>query len=63
MSHWTVSFIILTIIAGVYGFGGAADIAHSFVKLLFFVFIILTIITAIIGRISVESQQKNAKPI
>ena len=36
MLRWTVTFIILAIIAGIFGFGGIAAGAASIAKVLFF---------------------------
>ncbi|TDO99280.1 DUF1328 family protein [Flavobacterium sp. 245] len=54
MSHWTISFIFLTVIAGVFGFGGIDSGFESISQLFFFIFFILTIITVIIGRITIS---------
>ncbi|MTH15963.1 DUF1328 family protein [Flavobacterium sp. LC2016-01] len=54
MSHWTVSFSVLTIIAGIFGFGVIDNGAESIAQLFFFIFLILTIITIIIGRITIS---------
>ena len=49
MLHWTITFFILAIIAGVFGFftlvGGAAVIA----KILFVIFLVLLVITTFTG--------------
>ena len=50
MLRWTVTFIILAIIAGVLGFGGIAAGAASIAKVLFFIFIILFLFSLIRGR-------------
>ena len=50
MLRWTVTFIILAIIAGIFEFGGIAAGAASIAKILFFIFIVLFIISLITGR-------------
>ncbi len=50
MLRWTITFIILAIIAGIFGFGGIAAGATSIAKILFFFFIVLFIISLITGR-------------
>lgn len=50
MLHYTVIFLMIAIIAAVFGFGGIAAGATEIAKVLFFVFIILTIISLIMGR-------------
>jgi len=50
MLHYTVVFFIIAIIAAVFGFGGISAGATEIAKILFFVFLIVTIISFIIGR-------------
>ncbi|MBP0903678.1 DUF1328 family protein [Mariniflexile gromovii] len=50
MLRWTITFIILAIVAGILGFGGIAAGAASIAKALFFIFIFLFIISLITGR-------------
>tara|TARA_R110000796_G_scaffold37722_4_gene95237 strand:- start:136800 stop:137036 length:237 start_codon:yes stop_codon:yes gene_type:complete len=50
MLRWTVTFIILAIIAAIFGFGGIAAGAASIAKILFFIFIVLFIISLLTGR-------------
>ncbi|MES2579017.1 MAG: DUF1328 domain-containing protein [Pseudomonadota bacterium] len=50
MLHYTVVFFIIAIIAAVFGFGGIAAGATEIAKILFFVFLIVTVISFIIGR-------------
>jgi uncharacterized membrane protein YtjA (UPF0391 family) len=45
MLHYTVTFLIIAIVAAVFGFGGIAAGATEIAKILFFVFLILTIIS------------------
>ncbi|MDQ6471761.1 DUF1328 family protein [Flavobacterium sp. LHD-80] len=54
MSHWTVSFVFLTVIAGIFGFGGIESGFEGIAQLFFFIFFILTTITVIIGRITIS---------
>ncbi len=50
MLRWTITFIILAIIAGVLGFGGIAAGAAGIAKVLFFIFIVLFLISLIRGK-------------
>ena len=50
MSNWVVTFLVLALIAGVFGFGGIATQAAGFAKVLFFVFLILTFVNWMLGR-------------
>lgn len=53
MLRWTVIFIILAIIAGIFVFGGIAAGAASIAKILFFIFLVLFVISLVSGRKSV----------
>ncbi|HLP84090.1 MAG TPA: DUF1328 domain-containing protein [Phycisphaerales bacterium] len=46
MLHWAIGFLIIALIAAVLGFGGIAGTAVDIAKILFFVFIVLFLISA-----------------
>jgi len=48
MLSWALSFLVLALIAGVLGFGGIAVASVEIAKILFFVFIALFILSAVI---------------
>jgi uncharacterized membrane protein YtjA (UPF0391 family) len=50
MLRWTITFIILAIIAAAFGFGGIAAGAASIAKVLFFIFLILFVVSLIRGN-------------
>lgn len=50
MLKWTVIFVVLAIIAAIFGFGGIAAGAASIAKVLFFIFVVLFIISLFMGR-------------
>ena len=50
MLHYTVVFFVIAIIAAVFGFGGIAAGATSIAKILFFVFLAMTIIFYLMGK-------------
>ena len=50
MLGWSILFLIVAIIAGVFGFGGIAVAATDIARLLFVVFLILFVISLILGR-------------
>ncbi len=52
MLRWTISFIIIALIAGVLGFGNIAGAASGIAKILFFVFLIFTAISFIKGLLN-----------
>ncbi|MBC7696031.1 MAG: DUF1328 domain-containing protein [Burkholderiales bacterium] len=49
MLRWTAIFFVIAIIAAVFGFTGIAEGAASIAKTIFFFFIALVVITAILG--------------
>jgi uncharacterized membrane protein YtjA (UPF0391 family) len=49
MLHYAVVFFVIALIAAVFGFGGIAAGAVEIAKILFFVFIILAVVTFIFG--------------
>jgi uncharacterized membrane protein YtjA (UPF0391 family) len=49
MLSWSLTFLIIALIAAVLGFGGVAGAAAGIAKVLFFVFLILLIISAVAG--------------
>lgn len=53
MLRWTVIFLVVALIAAIFGFGGIAESAAGIAKVLFFIFLVLFIISLIMGRKSV----------
>lgn len=50
MLRWTVTFLIIAIIAAVFGFGNIAAGAASIAKILFFIFVVLFLLSLIFGK-------------
>jgi uncharacterized membrane protein YtjA (UPF0391 family) len=50
MLRWTVTFLIIALIAALLGFGGIAAGAESIARILFFIFIVLFLISFLFGR-------------
>jgi uncharacterized membrane protein YtjA (UPF0391 family) len=50
MLRWAILFLIIAIIAAVFGFGGIAAAATDIARLLFVVFLSLFVITLVMGR-------------
>lgn len=48
---WTLVFLIVAVIAGVLGFGGLASESAGIAKILFFVFLVIWLITFFMGRV------------
>jgi uncharacterized membrane protein YtjA (UPF0391 family) len=49
MLGWVVTFLVIALIAGLLGFGGVAGASIEIAKIIFFVAIILFLISAIVG--------------
>jgi uncharacterized membrane protein YtjA (UPF0391 family) len=49
MLGWALTFLIIAIIAAVFGFGGIAGVAVEAAKIIFFVAIVLFAISAVVG--------------
>jgi uncharacterized membrane protein YtjA (UPF0391 family) len=49
MLGWALTFLIVALIAAVLGFGGIAGFAVEIAKIIFFVAIILFVISAVVG--------------
>ncbi len=49
MLSWAVTFLIIALIAAVLGFGGIAGVAIEAAKTIFFVAVVLFLITALVG--------------
>jgi uncharacterized membrane protein YtjA (UPF0391 family) len=45
MLRWTITFLIIALIAAVFGFGGIAAGAAGIAKILFFIFIVLFVLS------------------
>lgn len=51
MISWAITFLVIALIAAVLGFGGIAGTAVGIAKIIFFVAIVLFLISAIFGVI------------
>jgi uncharacterized membrane protein YtjA (UPF0391 family) len=54
MLRWSVTFFIIAIVAAIFGFGGIAASAAGIAKVLFFVFVVLFLLSVIFGRRSID---------
>ena len=52
MLRWTVTFLIIALVAAIFGFGGIAAGAAAIAKVLFFIFLVLFIIGLILYLVS-----------
>jgi uncharacterized membrane protein YtjA (UPF0391 family) len=51
MLSWALAFFIIAIIAAVFGFGGIASGAAEIAKVLFFIFVVLFLVSLVFGLI------------
>ena len=49
MLGWAVVFLIIVLVAAIFGFGGIAAASAGIAKLLFFIFLVLFVISLIFG--------------
>lgn len=47
--HYAIVFLVIAVVAAIFGFGGVAGTAMSGAKLLFWVAIILFVVSALVG--------------
>ena len=47
MLGWALAFLVIALIAGAFGFRGVAGMATGFAKLLFFIFLVLFVLTLV----------------
>ncbi|MGO4158883.1 DUF1328 domain-containing protein [Cupriavidus sp. 2MCAB6] len=51
MLHYAVVFFVIALIAAVFGFGGIAAGAVEIAKILFFIFLVVALVTFVIGLV------------
>jgi uncharacterized membrane protein YtjA (UPF0391 family) len=49
MLRWAVIFFIIAIVAGLFGFGGIAATATGIAQILFYIFLVLFLISLVFG--------------
>ena len=49
MLHYAVVFLVIALSAAVFGFGGIAAGAVGIAKILFFVFVVMAVVTFVVG--------------
>ena len=52
MLYWALMFLLVAIIAGIFGFGGVATASMGIAQILFFIFLIGFVVTLIIHLFS-----------
>jgi uncharacterized membrane protein YtjA (UPF0391 family) len=49
MLSWVVTFLIIALIAGILGFGGVAGTSIEIAKIIFFIAVVLFLVSAVVG--------------
>jgi len=49
MLYWSLVFLVIALLAGLFGFGLVAGTSYAIAKVLFFVFLVIFIISLIMG--------------
>ena len=49
MLKWAAIFLVISIVAAIFGFGGIAESSADIAKVLFYIFIVLLVLTLIFG--------------
>jgi len=47
--RWTLIFLVIALVAGLFGFGGVASAAAGIAKVLFGLFLVLFLVSLVIG--------------
>ncbi|MBX3450430.1 MAG: DUF1328 domain-containing protein [Planctomycetaceae bacterium] len=50
MLGWALTFLIIALVAGLFGFGLVGGMAYGAAKICFFVFLVLAILSVLTGR-------------
>lgn len=56
MLSWVVTFLVIALIAGILGFGGVAGVSIEIAKTIFFIAIVLFLISAVVGVVRGRSR-------
>jgi uncharacterized membrane protein YtjA (UPF0391 family) len=51
MLHYAVVFLVIALVAALFGFGGIAAGAVEIAKILFFIFVVLAVVTFIVSLV------------
>jgi uncharacterized membrane protein YtjA (UPF0391 family) len=57
MLRWAVIFLVLALVAGLFGFGGIASTSAGIARSLFMIFAAITIVTFVIGIFTTQKSR------
>lgn len=49
MLSWVITFLVVALVAGVLGFGGIAGASIEMAKIIFFIAVVLFLVSAVVG--------------
>jgi uncharacterized membrane protein YtjA (UPF0391 family) len=49
MLYWTLIFLVIALVAGLFGFGGIASASAGIAKVLFAIFLVLFLVSLVVG--------------
>ncbi len=52
MLNWSITFLIIALVAALLGFGGIAGTAVEMAKILFFIFLVLFLVSVLVGLLT-----------
>ena len=52
MLGWVITFLIVALVAGLLGFGGIAGVSIEIAKVVFFIAVVLFLVSAVVGLAS-----------
>jgi uncharacterized membrane protein YtjA (UPF0391 family) len=56
MLGWVLTFLVVALIAGILGFGGVAGASIEIAKIIFFIAVVLFLISAVVGLVRGRTQ-------
>jgi len=51
MLRWALIFLVIAIIAGIFGFGNISEAATAIARVLFFIFVVLFVVGLLMGLV------------
>lgn len=55
MLNWALTFLVLALLAAIFGFGGVASASMGIAKVLFFLFLVLFVISLVVPRLGARA--------
>jgi len=49
MLRWALIFLVIAMVAALFGFGGIVEVAAGMARILFFIFIVLLLLSLVMG--------------